>query len=403
MDKFIKECSWHNLIAFFLAASLFTLPLSSTAKSICVALALGSIVLSPGYLHTLCAVLKKTWCQATLILFFIALIACCWSPATASEKYFVFEKYSKLIYLPTFVIGFQDCRIRRLGLHAFLLAMTITALLSILKFHNLLNFEIINSDHVFRNHIMTSFMMAFSAYLAGLFFYRQRGIAKIVYASLYLLFSYQVLFVNFGRTGYAIYLILINLLLIQLLPKRQAIAGLIAVAVLFSCCYHLSSPMQVGIQNVIGDWQHYKEDKNTSVGYRFQFHDFAEKLFKNHVILGNGTGSYTYLYRVDKPIPERDREVLEPHSQYWLVLAEFGILGLTGLLFFFGSLWVAATRLNDMKPIAIAILLSFCIGSFSDSLIFYSGSGYLFILLMALCLGEELGLGSRPQQLKMTL
>jgi len=46
-------------------------------------------------------------------------------------------------------------------------------------------------------------------------------------------------------------------------------------------------------------------------------------------------------------------------------------------------------RLNGTRPWALAMMLSFVVGSVTDSLLFYSGSGYFFILFMALCLSEE--------------
>jgi hypothetical protein len=48
----------------------------------------------------------------------------------------------------------------------------------------------------------------------------------------------------------------------------------------------------------------------------------------------------------------------------------------------------ASRRLEVMKPFAFALLMPFIIGSFTDSLLFYSGCGYFFLALMALCLGE---------------
>ena len=62
-----------------------------------------------------------------------------------------------------------------------------------------------------------------------------------------------------------------------------------------------------------------------------------------------------------------------------------GIMSLLALLF---SLLKASCELMALRPLALALILSFICGNVSDSLLLYSGSGYFFILLMALCLGE---------------
>ena len=80
---------------------------------------------------------------------------------------------------------------------------------------------------------------------------------------------------------------------------------------------------------------------------------------------------------------------MEPHSQYWLIASEFGLLGCISFVFFLGCLIGASLRLKTLKPLAFAVLLPFIAGCWSDSLLFYSGTGYFFILFMALCLGEQ--------------
>ena len=48
-----------------------------------------------------------------------------------ADKILVLEKYSKLLYLPVLLAGLLEERTRKLALHAFLLAMSITCLISL--------------------------------------------------------------------------------------------------------------------------------------------------------------------------------------------------------------------------------------------------------------------------------
>ena len=392
MSRTLYASSVQPLItAISLALLFFTLPLSSTAKSIFLVSSVILILTSNAFRQDIKAVFAYHWCKAALLLFFIALLACFWSPALLHEKCLVVEKYSKLLYLPILAIGFKDKKTRMLAINAFLLAMVITTLMSILKYWNVLTLAGADPGHVFRNHIMTGFMIAVAAYLSALFCLKSTGRRRLLYGFLTILFSYQIWFVNTGRTGYMIYLLVFFLFITQFLTWRQALSAFVLSSLLLAAVYHEHTGIQTRVGQVVDDLQHYQEDqKDTSVGYRLQFHAFAQKLFVQHPYLGNGTGSFTYLFSQLKPVPSWDRRLLEPHSFYWLVAVEFGILGIIVLFYFFASLVLAAYRLNTMQAIAIAMLIPFMVGNLSDSLLFYSGSGYFFIIFMALCFGERL-------------
>ncbi|WP_157698213.1 O-antigen ligase family protein [Legionella clemsonensis] len=378
-------------VSILLGTTLLVLPLSSTAKSILLPLALAAILFTPALCKDALALFTTHWGKAAILLFLIAFLACFWSPASLSDKKFMIEKYSKLLYLPFLVAGFQNAKTRQLGLHAFLLAIVITCSLSVLKYHGFLQSFHFDPDHVFRNHIMTGFMVAFAAYLAWLFAYWQQGPSRLGYVLLALLFSYQVLFVSGGRTGYVIYLLLMGILILQLCTWRQAIAGIGLVLTIFISSYLASPVMKGRVDGVIQQIQSYQHNqKDTDIGLRLQFHDYAHQLFNRHPVTGNGTGSFTYYFAKENPVPFWSWKLTEPHSQYWLTAAEFGLLGIAALLFFFISLFQACLRLDKMKVIAFAMLIPFMIGNLSDSLLLYSGSGYFFLLFMAICFGEGL-------------
>ncbi|WP_412754480.1 O-antigen ligase family protein [Legionella donaldsonii] len=394
--SFSQKFSLHRGVPFLLVTTLFLLPMSSSGKSIGMALSVVAILLSPSYRSELAGLFAKPWCKAALILFGIALLACFWSPANFSERFFVVEKYSKLLYLPLLVVGFRDAKTRKTGLHAFLCAIFITCALSILKFHGFLQSLAIDPDNVFRNHIITGFMVAFATYLSLLLAYRHQGLkGRIAYVLLAAIYSYQELFINIGRTGYVVYLLMMGILVLQLCSWRQAIAGILLISSAFTLAYFKYPLINEHVNSIAKELNRYQNnDKNSAVGYRLQFHDFAHKLFNQHPVFGNGTGSFTYYFRTEKPVPAWGPKLLEPHNQYWLVAAEFGIVGFAALLFLFVSLIRASWQLNTTRAIAFAMLIPFLLGNLSDSLLFYSGSGYFFLLFMALCLGERV----RPEK-----
>lgn len=394
---------WDDLqerwLPFSLGLLLFTLPISSSAKSIFFVLAILGIISCASCRTQIIKSLLTPYCLTALTLFFLVSFSTLWSPADFTDKKFVLEKYSKLLFLPLLIAGFQTAKARDFGIKGFLCAMVLTALLSILKFWGYLDLLNVNPDNVFRNHIMTGFMMAFAAYLCMLFFQRSQGNTRWAYAALICLFTYQVLCINGGRTGYVLYLLLVTMFLMQVCSRRYKMIGFIIVTAVFLGSYFTSSVMQTRINGIAQQVRDYKTtDKNTDIGLRIQYQNFAYQLFLRNPVLGNGAASFKYYFDKERPVKDWDRVPREPHSFYWLVASELGVLGLGVLCLFFLSLLYACSQLKNTKFIAFAMLICFMIGNVSDSLLFYSGSGYFFLIFMSLCLGEYLDLSKENYQ-----
>lgn len=387
---YTQQLTRFNWVAIFLTATFFTLPISSTGKSICAVSAIIAILLDPANRQRLSHIAEQAWCRYAVMLFVFALVACFWSPASFSERFLVLEKYSKLLYLPILVAGFSNKKLKNYCLHAFLAATLLTCCIAILKFYGLLGHFPIDPENVFRNHIITGFMVGYSCYLS-LYLFSERKNDKSAYAYLLMAFIYtwHVLLVNGGRTGYVVYFLLMGLLVIQLFSWKQALIGLLMLSAACGLAYQQSSAIHERVDGIKTQLQAYQNNqKDSSIGFRFQFHDFAHQLFLNHPILGNGTASFTYSFRTQNPVPGWGHPLLEPHSQYWLTAAEFGLVGILLLGLFFISLLRSIWR-SPNRLIGLGIMIPFLLGCLSDSLLFYSGSGYFFLLFVAMSLRSD--------------
>ncbi len=378
------------------AAALFVLPLSSTLRGIVMALIVGLVALTPVFRERLLLLFKEPWCQAAGALFAVVLFSCAVGPASGHDAGLVLKKYTKLLFLPFLVVGFCDPRARTWGLNAFLAAMGITCGLSFLKAAGWIRYHTADPGQVFMNHIMTGFMISFAAYIAIVLALRSQGLLRGFYVALCITFSYQVLFIGTGCTGYVIYACLIGLLLFQVLPWRKAFLSLMMASVLLGAVFYQSTVMQTEVKKGVASvWQFQQGQKNTRIGYRLQFHAYAKQLWERHPWFGNGTGSYTYFFKTENPFPAWEKESpaarqsFEPHSEYWLMAVESGAVGVLALLVLFGCLLRAGIQLHAMRVIAIGIIIPFMLGNLSDSFLFYSGTGYFFLVFIALCLGER--------------
>lgn len=374
---------WINTVTFFLVATALMIPLSPTLKSIFLVGSLCGVLLTPMYRQSFSLVLSMPWCKVLIVLFFFLCVACFWSPAPLHTKFIFVEKYSKLLMLPVLALGFQKKALRQASIHAFLFAMFITCILSI--FHITRS---VDQGQVFHNHIVTSFMMSFAAYLAGLFSLQTKGIKRLLYITLIALFSYQIIFINAGRAGYLLYFMLMLLLLSQNIPAKHLVGSVVCFCLVFGFLSFQSSVFSNRLHQVIADLNHYQQGNiNTPIGLRLMFHQRAKSIFLSSPLIGQGTGSFSYYFQKENTLPEW-KNLLDPHSQYWLIAAEWGIIGLLLVFLFFVSLARSAFQLSTMKPIMLGMLVAFVLGNLTDSLLLYSAIGNLFILFSAMCLGE---------------
>lgn len=388
---FSESATRYNWVAIFLVATFFTLPISSTGKSIAAVAAILTIVFNAQDRNALPQIISESWCRYGFLLFLFAVFACIWSSASPAEQLFVIEKYSKLIYLPVVVAGLRNAKVRNACLHAFLAATLLTSLIAISRFYNLLNFININPENVFRNHIITGFMVSFACYLS-LYFASQKNqiLPRNGYLLMAVMYSWHVFFVNGGRTGYVIYILLMTLLLLQLFSWKKALIGMLVILLSAALVYRVDD-VHRRVNATIHELHDYRHNqKDSSVGFRLQFHDFAHQLFMHYPMLGNGTGSFTSSFRTMNPVPGWGHALLEPHSQYWLTAAEFGVVGLILLGLFYLSLLRVVWHLPHSRIIGLGIMIPFLLGNVTDSLMFYSGSGYFFLLFIAVCLGERM-------------
>ncbi|WP_226905599.1 O-antigen ligase family protein [Legionella antarctica] len=299
----------------------------------------------------------------------------------------VVGKYFKVIYLPILAVGFIHPGVRNLSVNVYLGSILLTCIISIIKSRFFIAGD---AGAVFYNHIITGFMVAFGSYLAGLFAFQNKGWLRIFYLSLVVLTSYQVLFINTGRTGYIVYFILMVLLLLQKISFKKSVPGIMLLCGMMLAVYYTSPVLQFRVNDLLGDIKiiHQNNKENTSLGFRVQFHKYAKSLFTTHPFIGIGTGGFKYRISKDNPVPGWGTKLTDPHSQYWLTLSEQGVIGLLFLLFFLGSLFITSFQLTETRPILLGVLAAFSSSAFADTILCYSTAGFMLVFMSALSLGE---------------
>jgi O-antigen ligase len=288
------------------------------------------------------------------------------------------------------VIAFKNKQTRNAAFYAFLLAMLITCGISLLKFLNLISFKKVNdAGDLFHNHITTGYFMAFAAFIAAFFSLKAQGFAKFFFIGLTLLFSFHVLFINPARTGYLVFSILTILFIMQFISWRNLPIYILVILPLTLISLYQIPLLRYRTALVFQDYQNFKAgNKNTSIGYRLQFSQYANKLFHINPIFGLGTASFSHYFAKEQPIPSWRKKLLDPHNQYWLMAVEFGIAGFFAFLYFLLAIFLAVDKKHTNYFILLGLISTFLIANCIDSFFLYSSTGYFFILFAALALGE---------------
>jgi hypothetical protein len=377
-----------NITACLLLSTLFFIPLSPSLKSIFFGCTLIAILFTPALGKKLAPLFKTPWCITAYAFFAFVVLACGWSNADFATQWILLKKYSKFLLLPFLALPFANAILRKRGILVYIFSMLITVCASFLRELGFLQLKNIDPGYIFHNHIITGFMVAFAAYLAGLQAF-QRKKARGIFILIFMVFSYFELFINTGRTAYVVYFSLIVLLLFQCISLKYLPPILLAFCSIFWYISHHPSALSSGIVSATTEWNHYQKNSiETSLGYRMQFHAYAKSLFLQSPVIGKGTGAFSAHFHEDKPVPSWGDELLDPHSLYWLLAAEQGLLGLLLYASFLIALLLQARRLSENKCLLQALVLSTMVGNLTECLTFYSAAGYLFIFLVSLCLGE---------------
>lgn len=389
-----KSLNISIMITVWLTLTAFAIPISVTLKGIGLALAALSIVIYQ--YKQLVGLLRQPWLLATMALYIVIVLGCFYgTDVEAASKWNLVHKYTKLLLLPIFALGFQSAQNRVYALHAYLFAMCITVLCSVgREFGYLQNFaaaKLFQNDFgaIFYNHIITGYFIAIASYIAAIFAWRSFGWRRILYCSMVCVYSYHLLFMNPGRTGYLLFSILLCMLCAPFL--RRAPVKWASILFCLSIIMFQSPLIRHGLGQVVDDTRHYLHgDKNTSVGFRLQFHNFAEKLFFKQPWLGLGTGSFSYYFHKDNPVPAWGDSLFEPHGEYWLFAAEHGMMGLSMLLIFILTLFANILRQTSMRLISLGVFVTFFLVCFSEGMLLLSVPGYFFIFFIAMGIGETI-------------
>ncbi len=401
--------SWRqttHVIAVYCAIALgFTIPISTAASNLLMALTLLFTLLSGNFHHKAHRLAHSPPAQAALAFCALVLLACLWGEGSWADKQRYLVKYLSLLLIPLLMLLFDEPHHQRRALAAFCTAMLLTLTISVLFWCDAVfwlppeliahigqgltpEYPYTQNAVVFKLSITHGFLMAIAAYLLLLGARARQGGQRLLLGALALLAAANVLLMIIGRTGYVVLAVLGCYYFAVRLGRRGILIAALVCGLLGGLTYGVSASFHQRIDQALDEASHWQQGQGnrTSIGLRFDYYSNTLAIIRAHPLAGTGTGGFAHAYAAQV----RDTAMAasnNPHNQYLLTTAQFGLPGLILLLLLYVTLWRSSARLPEsLRHIARGVLLAYLIGNlfnsfmldFSERLFFAWICGVLF-------------------------
>jgi len=373
-----------NVATWCAIALGFAIPLSTGASNVLFAVTAVLFLISGAYREKFAAIARNPVALAALGLCALVLLGCAYGGGNWVDKKHYLVKYLALLGIPLLVPLFQSRASRIQALWAFVAAMLLTLALSCLSWLDFLPLAFrmkldegrdlaLTGAHnaiVFKLSITHGFLMAITAYLLAQAA-RQADSARWrrTLGGLAALAAVNVLVMVLGRTGYvALGLLGIYFFACRFGRRGMALAA-VACVLAGAAAYQWSEAFHTRISDAVSEATHWQPGKDdpSSIGTRLNYYANTLSIIKQHPWSGVGTGGFetAYAEQIKNSAMEPSNN---PHNQYLLFAAQYGIFGLAALLGMFALYWRQAGRLAPpFQEIARAVLLAFIAGNLFNS------------------------------------
>lgn len=323
-------------------------------------------------------------------------LATLWSPLPWPEALMGWWPYRKLLLLVLMLSILDEARWGCRMLNAFLAGFALLLLISSAQGLGWLPLSRLRTPSAYTSHIAYSTMLAFAIWLCLWLLVRGGRLAWlwVGYATLGII---NLFFINTGRTGQVIFLALIAMYMLQRWRWRGAIGAFVAIALLSSALFAASPTFRARVLEGQGNLEQLRTGQvNTSLAFRLEFWRTTLEIGARHPVLGGGIPSF----QIEYPAVARargwqgDRVSQNPHSEYLLIWAQAGLIGLALWLRLLWVQWRESHALDaPANRLAQALTLALVLAALFNSSLFDNQDGHFFVLL-----GAALWTLGRPNQ-----
>jgi len=319
--------------------------------------------------------LKKVFSDK-LILTFIVFIGIFFIGMLWTENFYAGRKIIErpLLYLiAPIMFTIYKPKYLKLFLWSMLLALIITGILTFLIQYGYIHMEYNSDESPFVNRVYLAGMLifAYSYFLYKIDTNKLFSFYNLIWILLAILMVYTLI-ISGSRMGLINLLIATFIMLIYQyhLTLKKIIITIITISILSIVAYKSSSHIQYKVNQTINTLENmdmkaqifnHEINRRTSLTCRFEFWYYAYSLWRQHPILGVGTGDG--IDELGKLIGKKEEKQLfkqclgdgsgqfNPHNMYLFMLMQFGVFG------FIVILWILYTQLKVVLVVTTIITL----------------------------------------------
>lgn len=323
-----------------------------------------------------------------LVLFFYYAISLFYTVAPIDDILWRMKKVWLLFFAAMLMSSFQEERWRHYAINAFLIAMLVTLCASYFKFyfHPAFMVKRFGFDGVFKDHIIQNFLMALAVFVCA---YRFLNYSRYrwLYALLVLIATYNMFFINGGRSGYFIFAGLFFYFFVTQYGWKGLSYAIVLSAVLFGFLFSVSSVFRDRVLMIEENYHSYQQGhKDTSVGIRIVSCENAVALAEQRPIFGHGAGGFKAAYAaLPKEHIEATGVLPVAFNTYLNVAVELGLVGVVLFIALLLFQWRASFQLgSELRFIIQALLLAYVVGSLGNAWLSDTTELHLYTLFSAL-------------------
>ncbi len=381
-----------TLAPWVVVALGISLPISTALDNVLLFVILILWVASAEYKTRIVLALKNPVALAAVAIFLLYVLGLLYGDAEKADALKSLSKASNFLLIALFIPLLQNEKTRRWAINAFLCAMSITLVISYLKWFDVLPQSgfIKGSPQdptVFKAHITQNLLMAYATYF---FAVHARIVTtrntRLIYIALFGLGLFNVLFMVQGRTGQFALIVLLGYFLVKWLRWKSIFAILAMLALIGGLAYLFSSSAihqrTVQMLSEYSAWNSH-ESSTTSTGQRLEFYKHAVTIIRDRPLVGVGTGGFrkAYAKQVENTAMTPTNN---PHNEYIMVTTQLGFVGLFALLTLFYLQWRLARQLSTVDELrAKGLLISIVCASFFNSTLMDHTEGLFYVWMSA--------------------
>ncbi|MFT7860981.1 MAG: O-antigen ligase family protein [Sulfurimonas sp.] len=370
-----ENINFKKYISYILIAYAFSFPISKAATNFFEVLAILLWIVEGNWREKYQLYKTNLLSIAIVLLIGFSLLSILWHGNLETTLHYI-AKYRHLLIIFVFYTSFQHKYTKSL-LSAFLLSIFLSELVSYAIFFELIHYKDVKPEDPspFMSHMTYSTVLAFTTAILLVYLSYEQHLRYKLFYIIFFISATVNLFINGGRTGQIIYIIVIATIFFSLIQhKVKALLGTLSILlIVFTLAYNFSPnfyershQLSTDINNMLKD-----NDYTGSGGSRVALMIIGLHTIKDNIILGTGP-SYD-MYKIQDYSsslgfdPDFLKEFSDYHNAFITISAQLGIIGIFISLLIIYKLFDFHYLNKEYKVMSLVFAITFVLFSFTHN------------------------------------